>query len=64
MAKVVTTDRFGDTHPLTVESFNNLIDLYEAWNTRGEAENAVREVKWEIPGQNRKRVRAWIDERF
>ncbi|MFC1633530.1 hypothetical protein ACFL5Z_01700 [Planctomycetota bacterium] len=24
--------KLGDTHPLTLESLNNLIDLYEAWN--------------------------------
>jgi len=24
--------KLGDTHPHTIESLNNLIDLYEAWN--------------------------------
>jgi tetratricopeptide (TPR) repeat protein len=24
--------KLGDTHPYTVESLNNLIDLYEAWS--------------------------------
>jgi len=24
--------KLGDTHPHTIESMNNLIDLYEAWN--------------------------------
>ena len=24
--------KLGDTHPHTLESMNNLIDLYEAWN--------------------------------
>jgi hypothetical protein len=24
--------KLGDTHPHTLESLNNLIDLYEAWN--------------------------------
>ena len=24
--------KLGDTHPLTLKSFNNLIKLYEAWN--------------------------------
>jgi len=27
-----------DTHPHTIESLNNLIDLYEAWNKPEEAE--------------------------
>jgi hypothetical protein len=28
----------GDTHPLTLQLWNNLIDLYEAWNKPEEAE--------------------------
>jgi tetratricopeptide (TPR) repeat protein len=24
--------KLGDTHPHTIESLNNLIDLYESWN--------------------------------
>jgi hypothetical protein len=24
--------KLGDTHPHTIESFRNIIDLYEAWN--------------------------------
>jgi hypothetical protein len=24
--------KLGDTHPHTIESWHNLIDLYEAWN--------------------------------
>jgi hypothetical protein len=24
--------KLGDTHPDTIESLNNLIELYEAWN--------------------------------
>jgi hypothetical protein len=24
--------KLGDTHPRTIDSMNNLIDLYEAWN--------------------------------
>lgn len=30
--------KLGDTHSLTIESINNLIDLYEDWNKPGEAE--------------------------
>jgi len=29
--------KFGDTHPHTIESWNNLIELYEAWNKPEEA---------------------------
>lgn len=28
----------GDTHPHTLESWNNLIDLYDVWGKPGEAE--------------------------
>ena len=30
--------KLGDTHPHTLESLNNLIELYEAWNKPEEAE--------------------------
>jgi len=30
--------KLGDTHPHTVESLNNLIDLYEAWDKPEKAE--------------------------
>jgi serine/threonine protein kinase/tetratricopeptide (TPR) repeat protein len=30
--------KLGDTHPHTIESWNNLIDLYEAWNKLEQAE--------------------------
>jgi len=30
--------KLGDTHPHTLESWNNLIDLYEAWNKPEKAE--------------------------
>ena len=30
--------KLGDTHPHTSESLNNLIDLYEAWNKPGKAQ--------------------------
>lgn len=30
--------KLGDTHPHTIESLNNLIVLYEAWNKPEEAE--------------------------
>ena len=30
--------KLGDTHPRTIESFNNLIELYEAWNKPEEAD--------------------------
>ena len=30
--------KLGNTHPHTIESINNLIDLYEAWNKPEEAE--------------------------
>ena len=30
--------KLGDTHPHTVESLNELIDLYEAWNKPEKAE--------------------------
>jgi hypothetical protein len=30
--------KLGDTHPHTLESLNNLINLYEAWNKPEEAE--------------------------
>ena len=29
--------KLGDTHPHTLESLNNLIELYEAWNKPEEA---------------------------
>ncbi len=29
--------KLGDTHPHTLQSINNLIDLYEAWNKPEEA---------------------------
>jgi hypothetical protein len=32
----------GDTHPHTLESSNNLIDLYEAWN------KPEKTKKWQI----------------
>jgi hypothetical protein len=31
-------DKLGDTHPHTIESINNLIELYEAWNKPEKAE--------------------------
>ena len=34
--------KLGDTHPYTLESINNLIALYEAWNKPEEAE------KWQV----------------
>jgi len=30
--------KLGDTHPHTIESWNNLIDLYEAWGKPEQAE--------------------------
>jgi tetratricopeptide (TPR) repeat protein len=30
--------KLGDTHPHTLESWNNLIDLYDAWNKPEKAE--------------------------
>ena len=30
--------KLGDTHPRTLESWHNLIELYEAWNKPEEAE--------------------------
>ena len=30
--------KLGDTHPHTLESLNNLIDLYEYWNKPEKAE--------------------------
>jgi hypothetical protein len=30
--------KLGDTHPHTVESWNNLIELYEAWDKLEKAE--------------------------
>jgi hypothetical protein len=30
--------KLGDTHPHTIESINNLIDLYETWNKPEKAE--------------------------
>jgi hypothetical protein len=30
--------KLGDTHPHTLESWNHLIDLYEAWNKSEKAE--------------------------
>ena len=30
--------KLGDTHPHTIESWNNLIDLYEAWGKPEKAE--------------------------
>jgi len=30
--------KLGDTHPHTLQSLNNLIDLYEAWNKPEKAE--------------------------
>jgi len=30
--------KLGDTHPHTIESINNLIELYEAWNKPEKAE--------------------------
>jgi hypothetical protein len=30
--------KLGDTHPRTLESWNNLIELYEAWNKPEKAE--------------------------
>jgi len=30
--------KLGDSHPHTLESKNNLIDLYEAWNKPEDAE--------------------------
>ncbi len=30
--------KLGDTHPHTLESWNNLIELYEAWNKPEKAE--------------------------
>jgi len=30
--------KFGDTHPHTLESSHNLIELYEAWNKPEKAE--------------------------
>jgi hypothetical protein len=30
--------KLGDTHPHTIESLKNLIDLYEAWNMQEKAE--------------------------
>jgi hypothetical protein len=30
--------RLGDTHPHTIESWNNLIELYEAWDKPEKAE--------------------------
>jgi hypothetical protein len=30
--------KLGDNHPHTLESWNNLIDLYEAWNKSEEAD--------------------------
>ena len=30
--------KLGDTHPHTIQSLNNLIDLYEAWNKPEKAE--------------------------
>ena len=30
--------KFGDTHPHSIESWNNLIELYEAWNKFEKAE--------------------------
>jgi len=30
--------KLGDTHPHTIESLNNLIALYEAWNKPEKAE--------------------------
>jgi len=30
--------KLGDSHPHTLESKNNLIDLYEAWNKPEQAE--------------------------
>ena len=30
--------KLGDTHPHTLESLNNLIDLYESWNKPEKAE--------------------------
>ena len=34
--------KLGDTHPHTLESWNNLIDLYKVWNKPEEAE------KWRV----------------
>ena len=34
----LTCLKLGDTHPYTLESMNNLIDLYEAWNKSEKAE--------------------------
>ena len=35
--------KLGDTHPHTLDSINNLIDLYEAWNKPDQA--AERQAK-------------------
>jgi hypothetical protein len=31
--------KLGDTHPHTIETLNNLIDLYETWNKAEKAED-------------------------
>jgi tetratricopeptide (TPR) repeat protein len=36
--------RLSDTHPHTIESMNNLIALYEAWNKPEEAEKLRAEL--------------------
>lgn len=36
--------KLGDTHPHTLESLNNLIDLYEAWNKPEKAEELRTKV--------------------
>jgi len=37
--------KLGDTHPNTKESFNNLIELYEAWNKPEKANERRTELE-------------------
>ena len=37
--------KLGDTHQHTIESWNNLIDLYEAWNKPEKAEERRAKLK-------------------
>jgi len=37
--------KLGDTHPHTLQSLNNLIDLYEAWNKPQKADQSRAKLK-------------------
>jgi hypothetical protein len=37
--------KLGDTHPHTLESWNNLIVLYKAWNKSGKADEWRAKLK-------------------